>query len=84
MISRPLRKALLTAHIAASVGWLGAIAAYVALNVPALMSNDAGTVRAAYLMMEPVLLYVLIPLALLTFVGGVIQALITPWGLFRH
>ena len=84
MISRRPRKALLAAHIAASVGWLGAIAAYVALNVLTLMSNDDGTVRAAYLMMEPVLLYVVIPLALLSLVGGVVQALVTPWGLFRH
>jgi uncharacterized membrane protein len=79
-----LRKAMLTVHIACSVGWLGAIAAYVALNVPALTASDEQVVRAAYLMMEPVLLYAVVPLALVSFVTGVLQALMTPWGLFRH
>lgn len=79
-----LRKAVLTAHVASSVGWLGAIAAYVALNVPALAATDEQLARAGYLMMEPVLLYAVVPLAVLSFTSGVVQALISPWGLFRH
>lgn len=84
MTTPRLRKAALTMHIASSVGWLGAIGAYVALNVPAVTSSDEGTVRAAYLMMEPVLLYAIVPLAVLSFASGVVQSLISPWGLFRH
>ncbi|MEO5666159.1 MAG: DUF2269 domain-containing protein [Nocardioides sp.] len=70
--------------MAASVGWLGAIAAYIALNVPALASDDEQTVRAAYLMMDVVMRYALIPLAATALATGIVQALGTPWGLFRH
>jgi hypothetical protein len=75
---------MLTIHVSASVGWLGAITAYIALNVPALTSNQPQTVRAAYLMMEPVAVYAIVPLAIASLVTGIVQALGTPWGLFRH
>lgn len=75
---------MLAVHVAVSVGWMGAIAAYLALNVPALASAEEQTVRAAYLMMEPVLTYAVVPLGLLSLVTGVLQAAGTPWGLFRH
>ena len=84
MMSPRLRKLMLTVHVAGSVGWLGAIAAYIALNVPALASDDAQTVRAAYLMMDVVMRYALIPLGAAALVTGIVQALGTPWGLFRH
>jgi len=58
--------------------------AYVVLNVPALGSSDEATVRAAYLMMEPVAWYAVTPLAVLSLVTGVVQSLGTPWGLLRH
>jgi hypothetical protein len=75
---------MLTVHVAASVGWLGAIAAYIALNVPVVTSTDPQMVRAAYLMMEPVAMYVIVPLALTSLITGIVQSLGTPWGLFRH
>jgi hypothetical protein len=79
-----LRKLLLTAHIAASVGWLGAVAVFLALAVIGLTSADAQSVRGAYLLMEPAARAVLVPLALASLSTGVVQALATPWGLFRH
>lgn len=79
-----LRKFMLTVHVTCSVGWLGAIAAYIALNVPALTSQDPQTVRGAYLMMETVGWYALVPLAIGSLVTGIVQSLGTPWGLFRH
>lgn len=78
------RRLALTAHVASSVGWLGAVAAFVGLAVVGLTSHNAGTVRGAYLVMEPAARFVLVPLALASFVTGVIQGLGTPWGLFRH
>lgn len=79
-----LRKLGLTVHVASSVGWLGAIAAYLALNAVALTSQNEQTVRAAYLMMEPVAWFAIIPLALASLVTGIVQSLGTSWGLFRH
>src|SRR5262249_23213138 len=67
-----------------SVGWFGAIAAYITLNVPALTGSNDQTVRAAYLMMLPVAWYAIVPLAIATLLTGIVLALGTPWGLFRH
>lgn len=79
-----VRKLALTAHIASSVGWLGAVAGFLALAVVGVASQDAETVRGAYLVMEPVGWFVLVPLALASLVTGLVQSLGTAWGLFRH
>jgi hypothetical protein len=79
-----VRKFALTAHITASVGWLGAVAGFLALSVIGVTSQDGPTVRGAYLVMEPAAWYVLVPLSLASLITGLVQALGTPWGLFRH
>lgn len=84
MMSPALRKLMLTVHVTSSVGWLGAIVAYLALNVAALGGGDEQTIRAAYLMMEPVAFYALVPLGGASLVTGIVQALGSPWGLLKH
>jgi hypothetical protein len=79
-----LRKFALTAHITASVGWLGAVAGVLALAVAGLTSKDPQLVRGAYLAMEPVAWFVLVPLAFASLLTGLVQALATKWGLFQH
>jgi hypothetical protein len=79
-----LRNAALTAHITCSVGWLGAVVAFLAIAVVALTSDDAATVRGAYLVMEPAAWFALVPLAFASLLTGLIQSLSTVWGLFRH
>jgi hypothetical protein len=79
-----LRKLVLTAHVTSSVGWLGAVVAYLALAVAALTSQDAQTTRAAWSAMELTGWFVIVPLALASLSIGVVNALGTPWGLFRH
>lgn len=83
MTSR-LRKLALTAHITASVGWLGAVGAFLAFAVIGLTSEDAELVRASYLTMEATGWFVLVPLALASLLTGLVQSLGTAWGLFRH
>ena len=83
-MSPAARRTTLTAHIAVSVGWLGAVAAFLGLAVVSLVSDDAQTVRGAYLVMEPVGWFVLVPLALASLLTGLVQSLGTTWGLFRH
>lgn len=82
-MSPRLRKFVLTVHVVASVGWIGAVAAYLALVAAALTSEDDETVRAAFLAME-LTYYVLVPMALLALLSGLVQSLGTSWGLFRH
>jgi hypothetical protein len=85
MIMTPsLRKFALAAHITLAVGWIGAVAGYIALDVVAATSQDAQTLRAAYLAMELIALYVIVPLALASLLTGLVMSLGTKWGLFRH
>ncbi len=79
-----LRKFALTAHVTSSVGWLGAVAAFLALAVASLTSQDAQMVRAAYLAMELTAWFVIVPLAFASLLTGLVQSLGTKWGLFRH
>jgi hypothetical protein len=79
-----LRKFALTAHVTSSVGVLGAIAAFLVLAVAGLTSQDAQTVRAAYLSILLIAQFVIIPLAFASLLTGLIQSLGTPWGLFQH
>ena len=84
IITPRLRKFALAAHIALAVGWIGAVAGYIALDVAAAMSQDAQTLRAAYLAMEVIAWYVIVPLALASLLTGLVMSLGTKWGLFRH
>jgi hypothetical protein len=85
MIMKPsLRKFALTAHITFSVGWLGAVVTYLALAIAGLTSRDAQIVRAAYLLMELIGWFVIVPFSLATLLAGLVQSMGTQWGLFRH
>lgn len=85
MVMAPrLRKLALTAHVTASVGWLGAVACFIALSVIGLVSQDVQVVRAVYLAMEAAGWYVIVPLSIGSLATGLLQSLGTPWGLFRH
>ncbi|MCI0579197.1 MAG: DUF2269 domain-containing protein [Chloroflexi bacterium] len=83
-MSPPLRKFALTTHITFSVGWIGAVAAYLALDVTVATSQDAQTLRAAYLAMELIARYAIVPLAFASLLTGLVMSLGTKWGLFRH
>jgi len=83
-LSGPRRKLVLAVHLTVSVGWIGAVLAYVALGVAARNSADLQTVRGAWVAMELVGWYVLVPLALGSLVTGLVMALGTRWGLIRY
>ena len=83
-MSPRLRKFVLTAHITFAVGWLGAVAGFLALAVAGLTSADAQQVRSAYLAMGMIAWYVILPLSFAPLLTGPILSLGTPWGLFRH
>ena len=79
-----LRKLALTVHVVSSVGWLGAVVAFLALSVAGLTSQDPQTVRGAYLVMELTGWVVLVPLSLASLLTGLVCSLGSAWGLFRH
>jgi uncharacterized membrane protein len=79
-----VRKLALTVHLTASLGWIGAVMAYVALGISATRTADAESVRSAWTAMELVGWVVIVPLAVASLVTGIVISLGTPWGLFRH
>lgn len=83
-IAPRLRKFALTAHVTSSVGWLGAVAGFLALAVAGLTSRDDQTVRSVYLMLDLTAWYVIVPLCLASVLTGLVSSLTTAWGLFRH
>ena len=83
-MSPGLRKLALSIHLTLSVGWLGAVAAYMALDVAAASSQNAQTLRTAYLAMDSIARSVIVPLALASLITGLVMSLGTTWGLFRH
>ena len=79
-----IRKFALAVHLTLSVGWIGGVLAYLALGVSAVIRQDADTVRAAWVAMDVIGWYALVPLACAALLTGLIMSLGTPWGLFRH
>ena len=84
VMSQWLRRFALTAHVTASVGWLGAVLAFLALSLAGLNSTDEQTVRAAYIAMKLTGWAVIVPLSIASLLTGLVQSLGTSWGLFRH
>lgn len=79
-----LRNFALTVHLTFSVGWIGAVVAYLGLAVAAWNSQDVQTVRAAWMAMELTIRFVIVPLAFASLLTGLVMSLGTKWGLIRH
>jgi hypothetical protein len=83
-LSPRLRKLALTVHVASAVGWLGAAATTLALALAGMTGADVLTVRSAYVSLELIGWYVLVPLGFATMLTGLVVSLGSRWGLFRH
>jgi hypothetical protein len=79
-----LRKFALTAHLAVSIGWIGAVAAYLTLDVTVATSQDAQNLRAAWIAMGAITARAIVPLAVASLLTGLVMSLGTKWGLLRH
>lgn len=79
-----LSKFVLTSHITFSVGWLGAVAVFLALAITGLTSHDIQLARASLIAMEVSAWFVIVPFCLTSLLTGLVQAVGTKWGLFKH
>jgi hypothetical protein len=79
-----LRKFALVAHVATSVGSLGAVAGFLVLALVGVAGGDAQRVRGADLAMEVTAWFAIVPLVFAALLTGLVQSLGTNWGLFRH
>jgi hypothetical protein len=79
-----LRKLVLTVHITSSVGWIGTVVAYLVLVIIAMRRQDTLTLRAAWLAMEMIGYFAIVPMSLAALSTGLVVSLGTKWGLFQH
>lgn len=79
-----VRKLILLLHVLTSVGFVGAVAGFLGLAVAGAVSGDVDVVRAVYISCGIVTWAVIVPLAWTALLVGIVQSLITPWGLFRY
>jgi hypothetical protein len=84
MLSPGARKLVLSIHLTVSVGWIGAVLAYLGLGVTAVRTDDPDLIRAMWNAMDVSGWYVIVPLAIASLLTGLLIALGTKWGLFRH
>lgn len=84
MMTPSIRKFALTAHVTASVGWLGAVTGFLALALAVQSGYDPQLLRGLYLAMWLTGWYVVVPLCLASLLTGLVMSLGTKWGLFRH
>ena len=71
----------LVVHLVAAVGWVGAELVLLALAVSRVRGTDPRTVYPAAGLVG---VWLVAPLALVTLGTGLLQGLLTPWGLIRH
>ncbi len=79
-----LRKLGLMLHVIASISWFGAVLGFLSLSVPALWSNQPFAMRAAYVSMDVLARFAILPLCVASLLTGVFQSLISAWGLVQH
>ncbi len=85
MVLHPgVRKSLLVLHVTFSVGMMGTVAAFLVLAIVGIGASDPQTLQAAYLSMDMLARLLILPLVLASLVIGVVQSLLSNWGLFRH
>jgi hypothetical protein len=67
-----------------SLGWAGAVAVFVVIDIAALTGSDPQLGGVLWLALQAAVWSLLVPLAFASLLTGVVLALGTAWGLFRH
>jgi hypothetical protein len=83
-LSPRVRRAVLTAHIIASVGLLGDCAALLALTVRAAATSDPELAASSYELMSMFSMLFGIPLSFASLGSGLALGFGTKWGVLRH
>jgi hypothetical protein len=83
-LSPTARRAVLTAHIVASVGLLGDSAAVLAINVRAATTGDPVLAASSYELLGMFSVLFGIPLSFASLGTGITLGLGTKWGVLRH
>jgi hypothetical protein len=79
-----MRKLALVLHLTASIGWIGAVGAFLALAIAAVSGGESSVAKAACVSMGFLISRVIVPLAFAGLLSGILSSLVSSWGLFRH
>ena len=83
-MSPPVRRAVLTVHIIASVGLLGDCAGILAINIRAATTGDPALAAASYDLLDMFSIVFGIPLSMASLATGIALGLGTKWGVLRY
>jgi hypothetical protein len=83
-LSPRVRKAALTTHIAVSGAWFGAVTANLFLGISAAVTGSKARADGYYSSMDTLVNHLMPAAAVATLASGLLLALATRWGLFRH
>ena len=83
-LSRRSRRAALIVHVAVAAVWLGAVVANLFLAISATATHSESLADAYYTSMDRLANNLMPAAAIATIATGLLLALATPWGLFRH
>jgi hypothetical protein len=83
-MSQPLRRAVLTAHIVASVGLLGEVSGFLAVAIRAATTTDPAAADASYDLLGMFSIVFGIPLSFAALATGIALGAGTKWGVLRH
>jgi Predicted integral membrane protein (DUF2269) len=83
-LSPPLRRSLLTVHIAVSVGLLGDCAGILAINIRAATTADPALAVSSYELLEMFSILFGIPLSMASLATGLALGAGTKWGVLRY
>lgn len=83
-LSPRARKTALTVHIAVAGTWLGAVVANLFLGISAAVTGNETLADGYYASMDTLVNHVMPGAAIATLTTGLLLALATRWGLFRH
>lgn len=78
-----VRKLTLAVHLVSSIGWLGAVVAYLTLDL-VVANRDAQLVRGAWIGMGLITERAIVPFAVASLLTGIAMGAGTKWGLLRH
>lgn len=84
LLTSATRKFILTLHVMSSLGWAGAVAVFVVIDIAVLTSSDPQLGRILWLALQAAVWSLLVPLAFASLLTGLVLALGSVWGLFRH
>lgn len=84
MMTPRVRKLVMVVHVLFAVSWLGLTIGNVTMALTALTTDNPELQHAMFRAMNVIGGTLLLPISLLTFLTGLLQAFATPWGLLKH